>query len=247
MLSGGKRVNSRLARAVARFAARKASTRDYELLNAMLEGLNIARDNKALLVARDGIIISVNERASELCGGSQAQLLGKEVATELFVDTTAQMRDSKIQRWETVLRSASEARIPVEVVRQSLGSTLQGVEVYAIRDLRERREAAEERDRQNYALQQHEEELRIQNMRFDTALNNMSQGLAMFDAEHRLVVCNRLYSELYDLTPEQVQPRTTIREYCWGTATRKGFLATSTSRVSHAVGSPSLARRHPGS
>ena len=188
MLSGGKRVHSRLVRAVARFAARKASARDYELLNAMLEGLNIARDNKALVVARNGTIINVNERASELCGGSQAQLMGRIVATELFVDTLAQSQDSKIQRWETVLRTASEARIPVEVVRQSLGGALRGVEVYAIRDLHERREAAEERDRQNSALQQHEEELRIQNMRFDTALNNMSQGLAMFDAEQRLVV-----------------------------------------------------------
>jgi hypothetical protein len=31
-------------------------------------------------------------------------------------------------------------------------------------------------------LQQREEELRTQNMRFDMAINNMSQGLAMFDA-----------------------------------------------------------------
>ena len=212
MLGGGKRVHSRLVIAVARFAARKASARDCELMNAMLEGLNIARDNKALVVARDGTIINVNERASELCGRSQAQLMGKNVATELFVDTRAQGRGSKTQRWETMLRTASEARIHVEVVRQSLGGTLRGVEVYAIRDLRERREAAEERDRQNSALQQHEEELRVQNMRFDTALNNMSQGLAMFDAEQRLVVCNRLYSELYGLTPEQVQPGTTIRQ-----------------------------------
>ena len=60
--------------------------------------------------------------------------------------------------------------------------------------------------------QQREEEVRIQNLRFDTAINNMSQGLAMFDAEQRLVVCNRLYAELYGLTPEQVKPGTTIRQ-----------------------------------
>jgi hypothetical protein len=66
--------------------------------------------------------------------------------------------------------------------------TQRGVEVYAISDLRKRREAAEERDRQNCALQQREEELRVHNVRFDRALNKMSQGLAMFDAEQRLVV-----------------------------------------------------------
>ena len=37
-------------------------------------------------------------------------------------------------------------------------------------------------------LQQQKHELHTQNMRFDTALNNMSQGLAMFDAQQRLVV-----------------------------------------------------------
>ena len=34
------------------------------------------------------------------------------------------------------------------------------------------------------------EELRQQNVRFDTALDNMGTGLCMFDAEKRLVVCN---------------------------------------------------------
>ncbi len=84
--------------------------------------------------------------------------------------------------------------------------------VYAIRDLRERHEAAEERDRQNRTLQEREDELRTQNMRFDAALNNMSQGLAMFDAEQRLVVCNRRYAELYGLSPEQMKLGTTIRQ-----------------------------------
>ena len=43
-------------------------------------------------------------------------------------------------------------------------------------------------------------------------MNNMSQGLAMFDDEQRLVVCNKRYAEMYGLTPEQVRPGTTVRE-----------------------------------
>jgi diguanylate cyclase (GGDEF)-like protein len=43
-------------------------------------------------------------------------------------------------------------------------------------------------------------------------MNNMCQGLAMFDAEQRLVVCNKLYAEMYGLTPAQVRPGTTVRE-----------------------------------
>jgi diguanylate cyclase (GGDEF)-like protein len=67
-------------------------------------------------------------------------------------------------------------------------------------------------ERQNKLLADRQDELRAQNLRFDAALNHMSQGLAMFDAEHRLVVCNTLYAQLYGLTPEQVRPGTTIRQ-----------------------------------
>ena len=54
--------------------------------------------------------------------------------------------------------------------------------------------------------------LRSQNIRFDTALNNMSQGLCMFDADQRLIVCNDRYRQMYGLSREQVKPGTTIRE-----------------------------------
>jgi|GEM_PF-802072 len=67
-------------------------------------------------------------------------------------------------------------------------------------------------ERQNRLLQDRQDELSSQNMRFDAALNHMAQGLAMFDAGQRLVVCNRRYAELYDLTPDEVRPGTTIRQ-----------------------------------
>jgi diguanylate cyclase (GGDEF)-like protein len=54
--------------------------------------------------------------------------------------------------------------------------------------------------------------LETANAKLDVALKYMYHGLAMFDAEQRLVVCNKLYGELYGLTPEQVKPGTTIRQ-----------------------------------
>ena len=50
------------------------------------------------------------------------------------------------------------------------------------------------------------------NTKIDAALNNMSQGLVMFDLSNRLVVCNQRYLEMYDLSPEIVRPGTTLRE-----------------------------------
>jgi len=40
------------------------------------------------------------------------------------------------------------------------------------------------------------------NIRFDTALENMTHGLCMFDADKRLVICNERYAGLYRLPPE---------------------------------------------
>jgi diguanylate cyclase (GGDEF)-like protein len=59
-------------------------------------------------------------------------------------------------------------------------------------------EAFRDRTRRDTALlTAREQELRQQNLRFDAALSNMSQGLAMFDKNGRLIVCNDKYSEIY--------------------------------------------------
>jgi methyl-accepting chemotaxis protein len=51
-------------------------------------------------------------------------------------------------------------------------------------------------------------QLRIQNIRFNAALNNMAQGLCMFDADRRLVVCNERYAQMYALPPELLEAGT---------------------------------------
>ncbi|HLG82974.1 MAG TPA: EAL domain-containing protein [Bradyrhizobium sp.] len=48
--------------------------------------------------------------------------------------------------------------------------------------------------------------------RFDTALNNMSQGLCFFDGAKRLIVSNRQYSEIYGLPPDEVRPGMLLKE-----------------------------------
>jgi methyl-accepting chemotaxis protein len=53
---------------------------------------------------------------------------------------------------------------------------------------------------------------RRQNARLVTALNNMSEGLCMFDASTRLVLCNDRYVELYGLPPEVAKPGVMLRE-----------------------------------
>jgi diguanylate cyclase (GGDEF)-like protein len=55
-------------------------------------------------------------------------------------------------------------------------------------------------------IQAHTLELQIQNIRFDAAMSNMMHGLAMFDADQRLIVCNRQYAEIYHMPPELLRP-----------------------------------------
>jgi diguanylate cyclase (GGDEF)-like protein len=51
-----------------------------------------------------------------------------------------------------------------------------------------------------------------QNFRFDTALANMSHGLCMFDAQHRLLVWNKRFCEIYRIAAEVLSPGITVRQ-----------------------------------
>jgi PAS domain-containing protein len=46
----------------------------------------------------------------------------------------------------------------------------------------------------------------------DAAINNMRQGLVMFDGEARLVMCNKRYREMYALPPEVAAPGRPLRD-----------------------------------
>src|ERR1700720_967196 len=57
-------------------------------------------------------------------------------------------------------------------------------------------------------LQQH----RMEKHRLDTAINNMTQGLLLYDSSQRLVVCNQRYICMYGLSPEVVKPGLAFRD-----------------------------------
>ena len=61
-------------------------------------------------------------------------------------------------------------------------------------------------------LRRQSRELTEINARMDLAFNNMSQGLCFFDGQHRLIVCNERYLDLYTISPDHVGPGTTLRE-----------------------------------
>jgi diguanylate cyclase (GGDEF)-like protein len=56
------------------------------------------------------------------------------------------------------------------------------------------------------------ERLTLEKQRLDRAVNNMTQGLLLFDASQKLVVCNQRYIEMYGLSAEIVKPGYSFRD-----------------------------------
>ena len=79
-------------------------------------------------------------------------------------------------------------------------------------DITERQGLHAQIEQQHAQLKAHEQELHTRNVQLDAALNNISQGLSMFDGSQRLVVCNEQYMRMYGFKPEQVGPGTTLQD-----------------------------------
>jgi diguanylate cyclase (GGDEF)-like protein len=60
--------------------------------------------------------------------------------------------------------------------------------------------------------QNSERRLALEKERLDTAVNNMSQGLLLYDSEGRIVLRNQRYLEMYKLPPEVVKPGLHFRD-----------------------------------
>jgi diguanylate cyclase (GGDEF)-like protein/PAS domain S-box-containing protein len=54
--------------------------------------------------------------------------------------------------------------------------------------------------------------LTLEKQRLDTAVNNMTQGLLLFDSNQQLIICNKRYLEMYGLSAAVVKPGCSFRE-----------------------------------
>ena len=115
------------------------------------------------------------------------------------------------------------------------------------------------------------EELRHKNVLLDAALDNMVQGLAMYDVNQRLIICNQRFLDLYSLPASMGQPGTDLVEILDYTAQLEGLTkdqasimrqrrmaAAASAQGDQAAGlpvqrpgnqraaSPDARRRHPG-
>jgi diguanylate cyclase (GGDEF)-like protein len=73
--------------------------------------------------------------------------------------------------------------------------------------------------------------LHLAHLRLDAALNNMVQGLCMFDAEQRLVLCNDRFLELFRLSRERVIPGISLMQLMQCIEAAAGFSAGAAERM----------------
>ncbi len=57
-----------------------------------------------------------------------------------------------------------------------------------------------------------ERRLALEKERLDTAINNMTQGLLLYDSDARIVLCNQRYLDMYELSPDVVRPGLHFRD-----------------------------------
>ena len=79
-------------------------------------------------------------------------------------------------------------------------------------DISAQKQAEEVLIAQNSELRRRDAELRAKGDQFNAAIDNMSQGLSMFDGEKRLIVCNTRYASMFKLPPELTKPGTSLGE-----------------------------------
>lgn len=91
--------------------------------------------------------------------------------------------------------------------------------------------AMEEVQLQNLILRERDRDLHTQYTRFDAALNNMSQGLCMADADHRLIVCNVRFLELFGLSAALARPGVGIADLFRAVCSGSGYDAHAIERI----------------
>jgi diguanylate cyclase (GGDEF)-like protein len=198
----------RRARANSRdLAAQAERERNYldMAVNNMPIGLVMFDANKRLIVCNDqyrtmyGLSRDVTKRGSHL-----RELLECRLAAGSFEGD----REAYIER---ILKLVEQTETGVRVVELGDGRSIRIVHhpvagggwVGTHEDVTERQKLNAMLEEQNGLLKVKEKQLHTQNIQLDAALNNMVQGLAMFDRNYRLVLCNNRYREIYGFTQAQ--------------------------------------------
>ena len=166
-------------------------------------------------------VIFCNKRYAEMYGLTAEQVKPGTPTSELIrhrlklglkvsgaPDDYVRTRVGKDIALDTTIQEFTDGRIIAYTVHPMPG----GGGMATHEDITERTELHARLKTQYELGKEQEEALRIRNFQFDTAINNMSQGLCFFDSDHRLIVANDRFVEMYGIPPDRVGPGSTVAE-----------------------------------
>jgi diguanylate cyclase (GGDEF)-like protein/PAS domain S-box-containing protein len=184
-----------------------------EAINHLLLGIVIFDEKRE--------VVFCNERYREMYGLSPEQVkpgtptrelirhrldLGLKVHTA--PDDYIRERVGRDIALDTTVQEFADGRIIAYTVHPMPG----GGGMATHEDITEREELNARLKKQYELGKEQEETLRVRNFQFDTAINNMSQGLCFFDSDHRLIVCNDRFVEIYNIPADRVHPGMKLTE-----------------------------------
>jgi PAS domain S-box-containing protein len=178
------------------------------------ERLSAIMDNAAdgiITITVHGIVESFNRAAEAIFGYSEEEIRGQSINV-LMPEPDRSQHDGYIASYLTTGKAKVIGVGPREITAlRKDGSTLPmslaisvmevgGKKIFIgiARDITERHRA--------------DNKLREKRLQLDAAVDNMTQGLAMFDAEGRVVLVNQSYIEMYGMSPDVVKEGCTYRE-----------------------------------
>lgn len=166
-------------------------------------------------------VVFCNQRYMEIYGLSSLQVKSGTPARDL-VQHRLNLGLKVLSKPDAFTREhAADAIVPGTTVHEFTDGRIISYTVYPMpgggwmathEDITRREEMSARLKAQYERGRAQEEDLRMRNLQFDTAINNMSQGLCFFDAAHRLIVCNDRYVDMYDLPRDRVGPGTPLAE-----------------------------------
>ncbi|KAB2919095.1 MAG: EAL domain-containing protein [Hyphomicrobiaceae bacterium] len=204
------RVLDHLLRAVPRWLRREGVAGNCVPLESvmadMLQGIAVFDADERLLLA--------NDRCAEIYGlARNAMKPGMSLADIVACQTAAAPREKAARFVEEIRQRVRDGKAGQLLRKLDDGRSI----VISIRPRAEGGWVTTHQDitalaRRNERLRRAKARLNAQNLQLDAALNHMVQGLAMFDGEQRLQVCNGRYADLYGLSESQLAPGTPLGE-----------------------------------
>src|SRR2546426_5797774 len=202
---------------------------DHVQITAPRSAHSSARLEEAINHLSLGIVIFDEKREVVFCNGRYREMYGLSpeqvkpgtpthelirhrlklgLKVQVAVDDYIRERVGRDIALDTTMQEFTDGRIIAYTVYPIPG----GGGMATHEDITEREELHARLKGQYELGKEQEEALRIRNFQFDTAINNMSQGLCFFDADHKLIVCNDRFVDMYDIPRGRVGPGTPLNE-----------------------------------